>query len=610
MTVDILPAPRGGQSTVAPHRRGLAVADALLPLAVLLWGVGVAQTNPSAIGGLGLLNALPTVFYLALIVLGLSAALNLAASEPSQFRLMLHLGVLLVMLYGTAPLVYSRPRYSWLYQYVGVVQYLTLHHHLTAHLDIFNNWPGFFALAAWFDRIAGLSSPVQVAPWAQLFFNTLACVVLAFAFRSLPLSRREQWLALLVFAGANWIAQDYFSAQATGYVLSLGVFAIALQWCRETRAGWFDDFTRRHRPRWVPERAEPGPDERTPPLRRRERRGPPLTPIIALLGIYAALVVTHELSPYVVAIQLGVLTIVGRMRPRWLSPVLLVMAVAYLAPRFTYVNNTYGLLSSIGRFFSNLQPPSTLGVQLSYDQMLVADAARGLSILIWVMAAVGIWRRMRRGRPTLVLAVLAFSPFLLLLLAHYGGEALLRVELFSLPWSACLAASALPLEAPTPWLLRAGGAAALLVACFGLFLPAYFGSDTLNVTVPGTLDAANYLYQHGHPGGVVYLDKDFPVSDTGRYDQFLPISYVLGSKYRPSNELGPVDVSLLTSIAVESATQTGTAYLVLTKTMLDYARAYGLTDATSLHSLESALDRSPAWKVFYRNREAVIYQLR
>ena len=51
------------------------------------------------------------------------------------------------------------------------------------------------------------------------------------------------------------------------------------------------------------------------------------------------------------------------------------------------------------------------------------------------------------GRNVLALALLAFSPFLMLALLAYGQEGAFRVYLFSLPWTAALAALAL---APFP----------------------------------------------------------------------------------------------------------------------------------------------------------------
>jgi hypothetical protein len=66
---------------------------------------------------------------------------------------------------------------------------------------------------------------------------------------------------------------------------------------------------------------------------------------------------------------------------------------------------------------------------------------------MWFLAVVGVVLRRRAGRTVLALAMLAFSPFVMLVLLAYGQEGVLRVYLFSLPWTAALAALAL---APFP----------------------------------------------------------------------------------------------------------------------------------------------------------------
>ena len=69
------------------------------------------------------------------------------------------------MIHGTAPLLFAEPRYAWTYKHIGVVQYINLHGALDASIDIYHNWPGFFALAAWFGRIAGINTPLAYAAW-------------------------------------------------------------------------------------------------------------------------------------------------------------------------------------------------------------------------------------------------------------------------------------------------------------------------------------------------------------------------------------------------------------------------------------------------------------
>ncbi len=593
--------------TIRSLRLRIEPSDVLLPPAIALWSVGISQVDTRAMGGVGLIPALPVIYFIAIGVVVVSATLLLIAPAPSRTRLALHIGALIVMLYGTAPFVYAEPRYSWLYKHVGVVDYISVHHHLGKSIDIFHSWPGFFALAAWFGRVAGISGPLAVAAWSQLFFNLLVCLVLAFALRAFDLTWRERWLALMIFVGANWVAQDYFAPQAVGFVLSMGILAIAVHWCRDDRtAPWLRRLISRLRD--FVGAPQPAPRPRPPRAERRRSRSVPVAPICALVLAYAALVITHELSPYVIVLQLGLLTLVGRLRPRWLAPLLLALALAYLAPRFGYVNQTYGLLDSLGQFFSNVRPPSVLGLHLSRDQLLVARASRALSILIWGFAAMGAYLRFRAGRPVLVLAVLAFSPFLLLGLQSYGGEAILRVQLFSLPWSACLAASALaPRKGGSRtrgWLLSC---VALLVTV-GLFLPSYLGSDSVNAMPPSAVRASRYLYAHGRPGGVIYLDKNFPISAGARYHIFDAV-FILDSSTRPGAVFSALDVPALTSFAVETASAHKRAYLVLSRAMLTYGRAYGLTRSTSLRSLKDALDQSRDWRVFYRDHGTTIYEL-
>ena len=232
---------RGPTSEVdhsAAVEKRFQVSDALLPISVVLWVVGVHQIHSSPIP----LSILPAgsvdVFLAGLGVLVISTGLLLARPNFSRRRMALHLGALLVMLYGTAPVVYPEPRFAWLYKHTAITNYIAVHHALNRSLDIYRIWPGFFALAAWIDKVAGVSTPLAYASWAELFFEILYAFELAWIFRALDISERERWLALFLFAAANWIAEDYFSPQGFGLVLSLGIFGMALNWLKQEQRPW------------------------------------------------------------------------------------------------------------------------------------------------------------------------------------------------------------------------------------------------------------------------------------------------------------------------------------------------------------------------------------
>ena len=102
----------------------LRLTDLAVPISLGLWALGISQTNPRGLGTYGLLNVLPVTYYAGIGLLVISATVELARKSVSRFRMSVHASMLVVMLYGTAPLVYSQGRYSWLYKHIGIVQYV------------------------------------------------------------------------------------------------------------------------------------------------------------------------------------------------------------------------------------------------------------------------------------------------------------------------------------------------------------------------------------------------------------------------------------------------------------------------------------------------------
>src|ERR1700722_10353289 len=188
-------------TTPGRARRAFYPWDTLLLAGIAFWALGVNQAKVTNLTQYGLPAALPIVFYAGIAVVIVSIGWALAQAQLSPIRLGANLGVLILMLYGTAPLVYSAPRYAWLYKYIGVVQYINLHGHLNTKIDVYQNWPGFFAFTAWFDKVVGVQSPLAYAKWAQLAFELLTAVMLYYLFRALPLTDRERWLALFLYFG-------------------------------------------------------------------------------------------------------------------------------------------------------------------------------------------------------------------------------------------------------------------------------------------------------------------------------------------------------------------------------------------------------------------------
>lgn len=606
-------------ASVATRWSGLArvrLSWPLLLVSMTLWAIGVSRTHATRLGPYGLPAQLPVVFYLGLGLLVLSATIELAQVRPSRVAMTAHAVALAVILYGTAPLVYPDGRYSWLYKTIGVVQYVNAHGRLAGNIDIYQNWPGFFALAAWFDKVAGVASPLVYAKWAQLFFELGALPLLYLAFQALALPSRQRWIAILLYYAANPIGQDYFSPQALGTVLSLGVMALALRWLY---AG------NRSRPAGAD---VPGSDAQ-PEVKPRGLSFSGQAPVIVLLvGVFFVLTFSHELSPYLVAAQLAVLAIFGLVRPRWVPFLLAAIAFAYLAPRFGYVNAHYGLLRSLGHFLSNLKPPAlAAGGPLPASQEFIERCAEALTLGMWALALAGAWMRRRSGRTVLTLVILSFSSVLILAAVPYGNEGILRVYLFSLPWASALAAGVLsplpsigrrharrivsvldgPVRHAGPVRIAVWPAAALLVA-LALFFPAFFGDDASNVMQPAEVDAVTTFLQEARPGPVFAAIDNSPLSDA-RYNLF-PIAPIFGDPgVLDKGQVGPDMATVLARTADDYTRRRSPAYVVITPSMIAYNAAYPATPSRSITILRTSLAHSQFWKLILVWKGTVIYEM-
>lgn len=601
--------------------------DAALPVSLGLWAFGISQAHVTAPGAYGPLTRLPVAYYAGILLLLVSACAELARKHLSGLRMSLHVSLLVFMLYGTAPLIYSQGRYAWLYKGIGVVQYINFHGRLNPSIDIYQNWPGFFALAAWFGRVTGTGSPLGYAKWAQLVFELAALPLLYMAYQALSLGVRQRWVALLMYSAGNWIGQDYYSPQALGTVLSLGIIAMVLRWLYVARP---------------PGKREPGDETRPVQVKHRglsrhlpqDRQTAVLCTVIALL--YFVLTFTHELSPYLLVAQLGALAVARLIRPRWLPVALAAIALAYLLPRFSFVNSRFGLLSSIGDLFRNAAPPSA-GEKLSPSEHLITLSQLALSLGMWLLALIGAWLGRRSTRVTVALLLLAFSPVTALLAQAYGGEGVLRVYLFSLPWTAALASSAVLTPARASlnrlwlflWNHKAAGLRSQdvgkrkaplrifltvgillpLVIELTIFFPAFFGDDNYNMMSQAEVTTVTSFFDHARPGPVFLATGNAPVSDTFDYNLF-PLATIFDtpgiSAKKPD---GSNIASLIATTAVRYTGGSKPAYVMVTPSMIAYNRAYQSILPGNFTVLLSSLAQSKEWKLVAGGSGTFIYEL-
>src|SRR5579862_795930 len=103
------------------------VSVLLLAVAVILWIVSIPRIHPTAMTDFGLVSVLPVTFFLALACLLCGYVLSLRQRPLLWPVLGAYNVVLIVAVHGTPQMVYSEPRYTWIYKHFGIVDYILRH---------------------------------------------------------------------------------------------------------------------------------------------------------------------------------------------------------------------------------------------------------------------------------------------------------------------------------------------------------------------------------------------------------------------------------------------------------------------------------------------------
>ncbi len=578
----------------------------VLGAALIMWGISLAMTGSGALDTWGLLTKYPVTWYLAVAaVLGLCIwGIGTRRETPARF-LIASVSGLVVMLYASANLLTAVPRLPWSYKHIAVTDFIGATGQMDPSVDIYNRWPGFFASSAFLGEAIGLRDALDYAAWAEIGFALLNVVTVLAIARALSRNPRVYWTATLVFVLANWVNQNYYSPQAFGYTLYLTMCLIVLTFLRSTPVMVVQLLEERlTRPQL------PVIESYERPIGRSLR----VTAIVAVLLLQAAIVVSHQLTPYLALLGLVPLFLLGYFRPRWLAPALVVMTLLYLIPNIGFIEQKYGL-------FTGFDPLANAGYQPRSDTFTdpaawlmttrwMARAAVLLSVLTGVLALAGFVRRLMQGevRTTLMVAWLAVAPAFGLLGQSYGGEARLRIYLFALPWLAIGVA----------WLFWSGplrtrkallGATAALSSMALLFSIVYFQPEEDHRIPKGDVVASQWIDSHSRSGDVIFEPGYFfPTLIGPNYPNYYRTIRVAPLSGLIKNLTGPVNAENIEKYA-DSIKPTSNVYVVFSDNKREDESAAKLSPAGTVSNFERDLSFDNRASRVFETETVRIYQI-
>ncbi|MEQ4717736.1 hypothetical protein [Nonomuraea sp. B19D2] len=629
------PRPRGGRvrGLVASAPKWVPVLLVLEGLAMYILALKVPPgplrgVDPNNIDGLGLISALPTTAFIAILIMIGSFFITVVQSSDRKFLLLFQIAAITFALHGAGALVATEPRFPTAYIHAGFVEFISRTGEAAISIDARMGWPGFFALFAFVTRAAGISDLTTILQWTPLVSNLLYLLPFVLILRQVVATTRARWFAALLFVLVQWIGQDYFSPQGFTFALYLAFVAILLR--------WFGRVEPRTKP--VPPKGlrkllgkldsmTPGELANTGTF-----RADKLLMLLMLLALFVASVASHQITPFM---MLGVVTaflIFKRTSLSWALPFFLGLAVlawiSYMTVGF-WSGQIDAIFGGLGRILQNIR--SNTGDRIEGSDpahALVLKARLGILVVILSLAASGLIRRLRRGVFDRSALILLCVPVLALGLQSYGGEIGLRIYMFALPGACLLAAYAffpnLPADSAdvreetvplrnrkvrvNPQLTRKISVA--LAACFAVlfafaFLLTRYGNEKFERVTTGEVAALHYIYEHDKPSAkVLYLvpkkgPEVTPTLPWGERDVEL-VNF-------GGQALVHKDPAQIADTVQALKEQPRNSYLIVSRGQVSYLQLNEGFPEDWGTRFRAALDASPDLKRVFSNEDAALY---
>jgi hypothetical protein len=474
-------------------------------------------------GALGVISVLNWAYFAGLACVAAGFAIELMRTPLRSSRLILLIMILVVYVFGTASAVEPTAAVPTAWIHAGMTEYIFQHGQSLNDYAAEFSWPAGFALAAVLVAFVGHTSAIVFLHWFPLVIELLYLPPLMVIARFSGVGRRAGWLGIALCFTSNWIDQDYFSPQALNYLFYLVVIGAVMACWQPLR-------------KVIPGRAASGLRRRLVETRaiftRRRIAGYDVVPAwtsqrtLAVLGLLGVIVLasalSHQLTPYALCLGLGGMLLSRRLGRPELLVVTALFAIGWLSLGASnyWLGHLYLIFGTFGQVASNYGSNVSSRVTGNASHLLVVDVRILLTAIVYFLGGIGFLRRAPNSR---VLEMLVGAPFVLVAVQSYGGEGLLRVVLFGLPFVSLLAASAI---LPN----RVGGGQPLLprlrlgrygrpmlrtvaaVMIFGFAIATSIvrgGNDAYESFSTGELAAVNYTYAHSHPGQTIALVAPF-----------------------------------------------------------------------------------------------------
>ena len=549
------------------HWLVIALLAAVPFAAVALGYLSLRTSSQSDIGDYGLIEALHPGYFVALGVLTVSFVAYLTRAGAAPWLGGLYIVAFTALIDGAPVVIEAGPRFPVTYVHAGFTEAIMRTGETLPLLDARFSWPGFFSMFGYLSSAAGLSDTMTLALWFPFVVKLLWLAAIWVVLRWIVRDVTACLLALWLFELIEWSGQYYFSPQALGmllYLVLVAVLVVALDPVLEPTTGG-------------------------------------RVALAVALVTFAALVVSHQLTPFMVIVVAALLAALKMTRARSLWLVFAVLFVVWFSFGTTdyWIGHMDDLFGDAGQVSSTLNDNVAERLQGNVAHERIVYARMAISALVWGLAGLGVLTAWRRRTLDARIVVLAAAPLLSLGLQSYGGEGLIRVFLFVLPVTAGAAALLfVSIQRPRRRQLVHVALAALLVALLPVSLIAKYGNESFESVSASELRTATWIHEHVRAGDLVASIAPAGLLRSGRVDE---VDYVPALDNFETGDLPSVRKLMLE--------YDGNRYLVLSRSQYAYGNHVSGLPRGWQTALLADLEASTDFQLVHRDGSSVVYRL-
>lgn len=529
---------------------------------------------------LGLAGGLALPYWVGLLLLPVAAVVEASRGPSASRRLLATLVIAWFLVVWLTPLVLEgTPRFRTSYSNYGYVDPLVRGDGLDRSRFLYHNWP-LFPIATAALRVVGVGAELLLAIFPLIIMAVYLALTVILMKQFDPPNKVAETptldrgglvgdlgtldprllLVLFLFPVFDWTGQDYFSPQALAFAFFLGFAAILAN------------------------------------VARAPNRRPSAKQTVALLLVFTAIVATHVLTSLFALGILGALIVTRAVRPWTILATSLVIFVGwqvYIAAPFygSYGERLLEGLLSLGSFLeTNIanRVGGSPGHSLAAALRIVATA------IIFAVGAAALYVRLRdRSWDWTMRFTLAYLAGIAVVIpiSIYGGEAVIRGLLFSLPMLLGLIYLAIDKR------VIQGLVAAALVIGAPLHIFTHYGNELYDYVSPAELAVIHEVV--GLAPANIY--GGYPA---GAYQQTARLDSRNASLPRQDERTTVGD--FLEPERHNWANTTVPTYVVLTRGDHAAVRLFrGEPDL--IDEAIAALDADPAFEIVFENEDGVIF---